>query len=322
MGEIKKGFTTPFCELLNDACVIYIMSMQKNEATLIKYNMKENETIEQWERTFTMQNTSYSVSFSYRPCANALHNNRTICNNEDIDASKTCDNVVIVDNYSKCSSFYQRDKERINILRENTPIEKYIKELNERNIKNRNYNRLTDIKNELKKTHGTFVKTKEGKTKTRKYIQEQEIIFQIGNMDRQLNNEEITNNIYFNCLEQWAKQNENVVITQAIIHNDEKTPHLHIAFYTCEEKRNKKNNLQLDWSFDSYTKRNCGSFEKYRDNCIDMIERAAEMENIKARFEALGNRHKEINQYKEFMKQLTIERNIEPWEQRFYRNIY
>ena len=184
-----------------------------------------------------------------------------------------------------------------------------------------------DIKDTYKKIFGDAVKEYNAKQKRndrkienyyskvlkdKKLQPQREFIVQIGERDDYESKEdwEVANKILTNYVEKFEERNFNFKIYNAVIHNDESTPHLHLNVIPVATGY--KRGLQKQPSFDKalkqqgieYDKNDSRSlFRNFRNNEIDFLEK--EMQNYQIGRKIVGtNSIKNHHEYKELKKEL------------------
>lgn len=239
----------------------------------------------------------YSYSWSYEPKAKPGHDLRSYYveigdeerarklsrNNKDINWSKTKDNLILKNIYEGCTTERTFQKAR----------EEYVKSIEFESGKSVNsileeYNE-SQYRDDRKKDISDLFNVKG--------IQEHSMIYQIGNEDFHPEDRQKVNNIYSKLFEDLDKT-EGIQITEAAIHWDEKTPHLHISFFSITEEPDKKRGVKLSGSFDRTCKNQNGSFEDFRENQLKNIFETAEENLIRVNYVARNHEHQSIWQYK------------------------
>src|SRR5699024_12218233 len=107
---------------------------------------------------------------------------------------------------------------------------------------------------------------------------QQEMIIQIGDKDDFLNNEnrEIANTILEEWFHDFEKRNPNLKVYNAVIHNDEASPHMHLNFVPVDSGY--KRGLEKQVAFDraiiqqDSTLNKTRPFEDWREKEVQLLE--------------------------------------------------
>jgi hypothetical protein len=162
-----------------------------------------------------MTDIGYSASFTVDTgCGNLKHNNREFIA-KNVDKDRVNQDVVLV-------------RESLGY----TYMKVFGEAVNEYNAKQKREERK--IKDYLEKLQGTYNKTqnkvgKDGKKTNNATKPFCEFIVQIGNADKPIS-QELGKEVYSEFLKRFQKANLNIVVFNAVIHNDEATPHLHVNY--------------------------------------------------------------------------------------------
>lgn len=147
---------------------------------------------------------------------------------------------------------------------------------------------------------------------------QQEMIIQVGDKDDFLNpeNKKIANEILENWFEDFEKRNPNLKVYNAVIHNDEASPHLHLNFVPVAGDY--KNGLEKQVSFDKAiiqqdsTMKKERPFDQWREKEVSLLEEKLNEHGIERKIVGKNN-YKDVNDYKE---KKDLEREIQLLEKK------
>lgn len=133
---------------------------------------------------------------------------------------------------------------------------------------------------------------------------QQEMIIQVGDKDDFSSNEkrELANDVLEKWFDGFEKRNPNLKIYNAVIHNDEASPHLHINFVPVagEYKRGMEKQVSFDKAIlqqDSTIKKE-RPFDQWREKEVDLLEKMLKERGIERKLVG-KNQYKDVNDYKE-----------------------
>jgi len=233
-----------------------------------------------------------SVSFKKETNkTNIKHNNRKMNEqekekNSHIDYAKSHENKYLVQESLK--ELYKREFDE--------PLEKY-------NAKQKRADR--QIKDYYKHIQAS-----------KKTALQQEMIIQVGDKDDFSSKENIqaANEILVKWFEKFKERNPNLKIYNAVIHNDEASPHLHLNFVPVASGY--KRGLEKQVSFDKAiiqqdsTLNKARPFEDWREKEVQLLEKMLNERGIE-RVLVGTNEYKDVTEYKEKKDQLhEIEKEI------------
>src|SRR5699024_9135596 len=151
---------------------------------------------------------------------------------------------------------------------------------------------------------------------SKKTSTQQEMIIQIGDKDDFLNNEnrEIANTILEEWFHDFEKRNPNLKVYNAVIHNDEASPHMHLNFVPVASGY--KRGLEKQVAFDraiiqqDSTLNKTRPFEEWREKEVQLLEKKLLERGIERKIVGT-NKYKDVNEYKE---KKDLEREIKQLE--------
>lgn len=151
---------------------------------------------------------------------------------------------------------------------------------------------------------------------SKKTSTQQEMIIQIGDKDDFLNNEnrEIANTILEEWFHDFEKRNPNLKVYNAVIHNDEASPHMHLNFVPVASGY--KRGLEKQVAFDraiiqqDSTLNKTRPFEDWREKEVQLLEQKLLERGIERKIVGT-NKYKDVNEYKE---KKDLEREIKQLE--------
>lgn len=148
---------------------------------------------------------------------------------------------------------------------------------------------------------------------------QQEMIIQVGDKDDFSSNEkrELANEVLQDWFKEFEERNPNLKIYNAVIHNDEASPHLHMNFVPVAGEY--KNGLEKQVSFDraiiqqdSELKKE-RPFDQWREKEVQLLEEKLNERGIERKLVGKNN-YKDVNDYKEKKdlekEMLLLEKNI------------
>ena len=151
---------------------------------------------------------------------------------------------------------------------------------------------------------------------SKKTSTQQEMIIQIGDKDDFLNNEnrEVANTILQEWFHDFEKRNPNLKVYNAVIHNDEASPHMHLNFVPVASGY--KRGLEKQVAFDraiiqqDSTLNKTRPFEDWREKEVQLLEQKLLERGIERKIVGT-NEYKDVNDYKE---KKDLEREIKQLE--------
>ena len=151
---------------------------------------------------------------------------------------------------------------------------------------------------------------------SKKTSTQQEMIIQIGDKDDFSNNEnrEIANTILEEWFHDFEKRNPNLKVYNAVIHNDEASPHMHLNFVPVASGY--KRGLEKQVAFDraiiqqDSTLNKTRPFEDWREKEVQLLEQKLLERGIERKIVGT-NKYKDVNEYKE---KKDLEREIKQLE--------
>src|SRR5690625_4552425 len=151
---------------------------------------------------------------------------------------------------------------------------------------------------------------------SKKTSTQQEMIIQIGDKDDFSNNEnrEIVNTILEEWFHDFEKRNPNLKVYNAVIHNDEASPHMHLNFVPVASGY--KRGLEKQVAFDraiiqqDSTLNKTRPFEDWREKEVQLLEQKLLERGIERKIVGT-NKYKDVNEYKE---KKDLEREIKQLE--------
>lgn len=210
---------------------------------------------------------------------NIKHNNRMMSQkemdkNDHIDHERSDENVYVV----------QKDLRKLYREEFNDSLEKY-------NTKQKRSDRK--IKN-----YYEHIKS------SKKTALQQEMIIQVGDKDdfSTVENREKANEILKDWFEGFEKRNPNLKIYNAVIHNDEASPHLHLNFVPVAEGY--KRGLEKQVAFDKaimqqdITLDKIRPFDDWREKEVHFLEKLLNEHGMERKLVGT-NEYKDVNEYKE-----------------------
>lgn len=209
---------------------------------------------------------------------NIKHNNRDLndkekIKNQHIDYTKTKDNIYLIQ--SDLKELYKEEFD--------APLEKYNAKQKRADRKIKNY---YDHVKSSKKTH-----------------LQQEMIFQIGDKDdfTSEENRKLANEVLQNWYEGFQQRNPKLKVYNAVIHNDEASPHLHLNFVPVADGY--KRGLEKQVSFDKAVLQQNPNFDKrrpfhdWRNSEVAILESLLKEKGIERKVVGT-NDYKDVNDYK------------------------
>src|SRR5699024_4327569 len=144
----------------------------------------------------------------------------------------------------------------------------------------------------------------------------QEMIIQVGDRDDFSNRDEFAsaNEILEEWFNEFRERNPNLKVYNAVIHNDEASPHMHLNFVPVASDY--KRGLEKQVSFDRAIKQQAATLDKTRpfDDCrekeVQVLEQVQQERDIE-RKRVGTNEYKDVNDYKE---KKNLEREIQRLE--------
>lgn len=139
---------------------------------------------------------------------------------------------------------------------------------------------------------------------SKKTATQQEMILQIGDKDDFDNphNWELTNEVLEEWFNDFEKRNPNLKVYNAVIHNDEASPHLHINFVPVASGY--KRGLEKQVAFDRAIKQqdpsldNTRPFDDWREKEVAVLERLMNERGVERKLVG-KNEYKDVNEYKQ-----------------------
>src|SRR5690625_62864 len=224
---------------------------------------------------------------------NIKHNNRTMNEkekerNSHIDSSKSHENKYLV----------QEDLKEIYDREFSQALEKYNDKQKRSDRKINNYFKHIEA--------------------SKKTSTQQEMIIQVGDKDDFSNNEngEIANAILEEWFQDFEERNPNLKVYNAVIHNDEASPHLHLNFVPIAEGY--KRGLEKQVAFDRAIIQQdpelnkTRPFEDWREKEVSLLEEKLLEHGIERKLVGT-NEYKDVNEYKEKRE---LEREVLQLEQK------
>lgn len=152
--------------------------------------------------------------------------------------------------------------------------------------------------------------------KSKKTSLQQEMIIQIGDKDDFSSKEEFTvaNEILEEWFNEFQKRNPNLKVYNAVIHNDEASPHLHLNFVPIASGY--KRGLEKQVSFDKAIKQQDATLDKtrpfddWREKEVQVLEKILKERGIERKLVGT-NKYKDVNDYK---NKKDLEREIQQLE--------
>lgn len=144
---------------------------------------------------------------------------------------------------------------------------------------------------------------------SKKTSTQQEMIIQVGDKDDFSNeeNRELANEILKNWFKNFEERNPNLKVYNAVIHNDEASPHMHLNFVPVAEGY--KRGLERQVAFDRAIKQQDPTlnktrpFEDWREKEVKILEGMLNERGIERKLVGT-NEYKDVNEYKEKKDQL------------------
>jgi len=148
---------------------------------------------------------------------------------------------------------------------------------------------------------------------SKKTALQQEMIIQVGDLNDFTSNAdyEKANKILLEWFEGFEKRNPNLKIYNAVIHNDEASPHMHLNFVPVASGY--KRGLEKQVSFDraimqqDVTLNKSRPFEDWREKEVQLLEKVLQERGIERKIVG-SNEYKDVNEYKE---KKDLERELE-----------
>lgn len=140
--------------------------------------------------------------------------------------------------------------------------------------------------------------------KSRKHVTQHEMILQIGDRDDFSNkeNKNLANEVLTEWYEDFEKRNPNIKVYNAVIHNDEASPHMHLNFVPVADGY--KRGLEKQVSFDrallqqDKTLTNERPFEQWREKEVLLLEKKLLERGIDRKLVGT-NEYKDVTEYKQ-----------------------
>ncbi|PTB91921.1 plasmid recombination enzyme, partial [Marinobacter sp. B9-2] len=139
---------------------------------------------------------------------------------------------------------------------------------------------------------------------SKKTAVQQEMIIQVGDKDDFLNkeNREIANAILEEWFHDFEKRNPNLKVYNAVIHNDEASPHLHLNFVPVagDYKRGLEKQVAFDRAIiqQDPTLNKTRPFDDWRNKEVDLLEKKLLERGIERKIVGT-NKYEDVNEYKE-----------------------
>lgn len=232
-----------------------------------------------------------SMSVSFKKATNKTnikHNNRDFtekqkAQNSHIDFSKSDENKILV----------QKDLRELYEREFSEPLKNY------NDKQKRNDRKIDDYYQHIKDSKKTSL--------------QQEMIIQVGDKDDFNSPEDFerANEVLEDWFSDFEERNPNLKVYNAIIHNDEASPHLHLNFVPVADGY--KRGLEKQVSFDRAIKQQDQTlnktrpFQDWREKEVDLIAELLEERGIERKLVGT-NEYKDVNEYKE---KKDLEREIE-----------
>lgn len=231
------------------------------------------------------------MSVSFKKATNKTnikHNNRDFtekqkAQNSHIDFSKSDENKILV----------QKDLRELYEREFSEPLKNY------NDKQKRNDRKIDDYYQHIKDSKKTSL--------------QQEMIIQVGDKDDFNSPEDFerANEVLEDWFSDFEERNPNLKVYNAIIHNDEASPHLHLNFVPVADGY--KRGLEKQVSFDRAIKQQDQTlnktrpFQDWREKEVDLIAELLEERGIERKLVGT-NEYKDVNEYKE---KKDLEREIE-----------
>lgn len=229
-----------------------------------------------------------------------------------ISAKKATNKTNIKHNNRKFTDKQKEENNHINYDRTNENIllvEKNLKEIYEQEFGEslKKYNDKQKRKDRKIENYYDHIKN------SKKTSLQQEMIIQVGDKDDFFSeeNREVANEILKDWFEDFEKRNPNLKVYNAIIHNDEASPHLHLNFVPVASgyKRGLEKQVSFDRAIiqqdDELNKKR--PFQDWRDKEVNLIADMLKERGIERKLVGT-NEYKDVNEYKE---KKDLEREIE-----------
>src|SRR5699024_11961306 len=132
----------------------------------------------------------------------------------------------------------------------------------------------------------------------------QEMIIQVGDRDDFSNRDEFAsaNEILEEWFNEFRERNPNLKVYNAVIHNDEASPHLHLNFVPVASDY--KRGLEKQVAFDRAIKQQDATlnktrpFEDWREKEVNLLENKLKERGIERKLVGT-NEYKDVNEYKQ-----------------------
>lgn len=152
---------------------------------------------------------------------------------------------------------------------------------------------------------------------SKKTSTQQEMIVQIGDKDdfTNENNRQLANEILEEWFHGFEKRNVNLKVYNAVIHNDEASPHMHLNFVPVADGY--KRGLEKQVAFDRAIKQQDSTlnktrpFQDWREKEVNLLAEMLKERGIERKFVG-KNEYKDVNEYKQ---KKDLEREVEELEQ-------
>lgn len=156
---------------------------------------------------------------------------------------------------------------------------------------------------------------------SKKTATQQEMIIQVGDREdfSKRKNRELANEVLEDWFSDFKKNNPNLKIYNAAIHNDEASPHLHVNFVPVAEgyKRGLERQVSFDRSIkqQDHTLDQTRPFDDWREKEVESLETKLKERSIERKFVGT-NEYKDVNDYKQQQDKLRdINKQIEQKQQ-------
>ena len=146
---------------------------------------------------------------------------------------------------------------------------------------------------------------------------QQEMIIQVGDKDDFSSNYEnikLANEVLKEWFDGFRERNPNLHVYNAVIHNDEASPHMHLNFVPIATGY--KRGLEKQVSFDRAITQQDSTlnkerpFDDWREKEVELLERMLKERGIERKLVGT-NKHKDVNEYKEKQQELEALKNID-----------
>lgn len=220
----------------------------------------------------------------------------------------------------------KQKQKNLHIDYEKSHKNRYLKRENIRDLYNREFGNALEKYNDKQKRNDRKIKDYyKHVSDSKKTATQQEMIIQIGDKEdfQSEEQQELANDILEEWYEGFQERNPNLKIYNAVIHNDEASPHMHLNFVPVADGY--KRGLERQVAFDRAIKQQDAELDKtrpfddWREKEVQLLADKLKERGIERKLVGT-NPYKDVNEFKEKQDQLKeLEQKIEKRQEHYKR---